>query len=202
MRPEACLVNDRGRQKGFRAALGIAAGNTRALSRPLTATSARATVLKKAMSAKFRLKRSQAMRVSTKNLRHIQLTLPLPPGESDRLAVWAKRAAGEVLKQLPAGYQPLAGSIRLQVRAGIVDQQRDVARVTLPILALLTDEHVINGVITDVDCKWDRIIESGYVRLEISQTTSPISRVPAAARRRAGEASLARRAAELASTAA
>jgi hypothetical protein len=150
----------------------------------------------------FCINRSQLMRVSTQHLRHIQLTLPLPPGESDRLAVWAKRAAGEVLKQLPAGYQPLAGCIRLQVRAGIVDQQRDVARATVPLLALLIDEHVINGVITDADCKWDRIIESGYVRLEIRQTTSPISRVPAAARRRAGEASLARRAAELASTAA
>ena len=143
-----------------------------------------------------------SMNVSTKNLRHVSLELPLPPHDPDRRSTWEKRALAEIKTQLAPGHEPMTGFIKIRLRAGIDDRRLEIARATVPILRLLAAVGVIDGPVSDSDSKWDRITPVGRVHLKIAQTVGPLSRVPAIARRRAGERGGQRRVAERDSTAA
>lgn len=142
------------------------------------------------------------MNVSTRNLRHLSLELPTPPSEPDRRGSWQKRALAEIKAQLPPGHQPMAGFLRIKLRAGIDNRRLEISQTTNPILQLLADAGVIGGPVSDSDCRWDRITPIGRVQIEIAQTVGPLSRIPAIARRRAGERGGQRRVAEQGRTAA
>ena len=126
----------------------------------------------------------------------VTLHMPLPPA-SDHVTgaqlAWRKRALIEIEGQRPAEHRTLASHARVRVLAGIV-HGRALVELIPAALAILADAGVIAslGVVSDVEARWDKTVESGRLQIEIAPAVPPLRRIGAAVRQRIRQATVER----------
>jgi hypothetical protein len=129
------------------------------------------------------------------------LTMPLPPTAdhvtSAQLA-WRKRALAEIESQRLPEHRPIGDHARVRVLVGVV-HGRALVEIIPAAIGILADGGVIEqlAVISDILTRWDKIIEPGRVRIEISAAVPPLRRIGAVARERIRKATARRWAARL-----
>src|SRR5262249_32792791 len=100
------------------------------------------------------------------------LVMPIPP-TADHVTgaqlAWRKRAVAEVEGQRPPEHHALSEHARVRVLVGIV-HGRAVVEIIPVAMGILADAGVIEklAVISDIETRWDKIIEPGRMRIEIS----------------------------------
>jgi hypothetical protein len=128
------------------------------------------------------------------------IATPLPPA-ADHITgalAWRKRALVEIESQRPAEHRVLAEYARVRILIGIV-HGRGLVEIIAAAMEMLADAGVIAklSVISDVEARWDKTIEPGRMRIEISQAVPPLRRIGAIARERIRRATAQRWAGQL-----
>lgn len=117
-----------------------------------------------------------------------ELDLPLPPAlgaDSAEHLRWAA-AAGAAIDA--AGLLPLPGVTKMLLFAGPIPDRGDLSTVQRHVAELLQDRGLIEqNTLVDFSARWDRVIDSGRVRVIVRQTRPPLERIGAVTRRLNGE---------------
>lgn len=115
-----------------------------------------------------------------------ELALPSHDGNPNSTTIWLMVAGKAVTRSDEIA---LPGAVRLRIRAAISVKGHvlnDVERLTIE---LLVDRRIVDSKssIVDIAARWDRVIKAGMMKIDVRQTTPPISRLDAATRRRVSQ---------------
>src|SRR5262245_39751960 len=124
------------------------------------------------------------------------LDMPLPPSAehvSGAQLAWRKRARTELESFRPPEQHALSEHARGRLLVGIV-HGRALVEIIPAAMGLLADVGVVEklAVISDAEARWDKTIEPGRMRIEISPAVPPLRRIGAIARERIRQATVRR----------